>query len=100
MFSKSCPTLFRLVAAANKIVKSNGIEKTKISAFTGLSSAIGASGQFTNSLIYSIRCICAVNDALDQSIWAILPVVFAVSVWFVAFDDTAVYNIHHDGKFC
>jgi hypothetical protein len=48
------------------------------------------------SFIDAIREICTVNDSLDQAIWAVLPVVFAVSLWHMSFDDTATYNPQHD----
>lgn len=94
-FSQRCPALFDLIYSAGRNWN-NKYERPPL--LDDICSGIGIDGYTNSSFIEAARGICAANDALDQNIWAVLPVVFGISLWHLAFEE-CIYNSLHDCKF-
>ena len=88
VFRKACPQVHLLIESCDRMYEASQ-QRPKI--LDQLCAHTDGSGQFIDAM----RRVC---DAGEGNLWHTLPVVFSISLWHMAFDDTATYNVQHDCK--
>ncbi|KAJ3225095.1 hypothetical protein HK099_007382 [Clydaea vesicula] len=86
-----------MTAVSNEKLMSSDVAEP-LADFDHVADLLGINSYETKSFFDGIsKAACLVNDVLDHAIWDTLPTFFAASLWYLAVDETAIYNPTIDG---
>ena len=96
VYKSKAPHIYAFVKNLHERYAPNISEAAEYRSYDFLANSIGFLNRVDTSMQESLKSIYG-NAALDQTIWSMIPSIFAAATMTICYDQFSIYNMQYDG---